>query len=406
MNQCGTNLTPLTPATSCSHKPAESGQESSVFIPLPMALPDEVACCGPPPAPPSSELERPGYQLWPFVDSFLETTVGPVPVVKTRLIKPDWWGMVKARVSPTERNNYKIAPGLYALGQPDAESPVLVTANYKLTFDVLRRELEGIAAWILVIDTRGINVWCAAGKKLFSTDEVVRRVKLTGLAKLVNHRRLILPQLSATGVSAHLVKRGCGFEVIWGPINARDLKKFMGNGNNASPEMRRVTFTTWERSVLTPLELTLAFKPLLGFLVAALVISGIGPHIFSFSAAWWRGLNAMAAIITGVLSGAIVVPVLLPWVPGTAFSLKGAIMGALGGLVVVATVWSRAKSIELLALLVLTMVISSFMAMNFTGSTPFTSPTGVEKEMRRAMPWQISGLATVVIFWIGAAFLG
>lgn len=115
------------------------------------------------------------------------------------------------------RNKYAVAPGLYCVGTPDRDSPVLVTANYKLSFDSLRRELAGIAAWVLVLDTRGINVWCAAGKELFSHAELIRQVRLSRLETMVNHRELILPQLGATGVSAREVKKKCGFKCIWGP---------------------------------------------------------------------------------------------------------------------------------------------------------------------------------------------
>jgi hypothetical protein len=44
--------------------------------------------------------------------------------------------------------------------------------------------------------------------------------------------------------------------------------------------------------------------------------------------------------------------------------------------------------------------------MNFTGSTPFTSPSGVEKEMRKAIPLQASALLIAMIAWVGAAFVG
>ncbi|HQL32652.1 MAG TPA: hypothetical protein PK969_05305, partial [Treponemataceae bacterium] len=63
------------------------------------------------------------------------------------------------------RNKASVTPGLYFIGSPGAASPVLVSANYRLSFDALRKELSGIDAWILVVDTRGVNVWCAAGKE-------------------------------------------------------------------------------------------------------------------------------------------------------------------------------------------------------------------------------------------------
>ena len=89
------------------------------------------------------------------------------------------------------RNHYQVTPGLYASGTPDADSPLLVSANYKLSFDCLRAALNGESAWLLVIDTKGINVWCAAGKGTFGTDEIVHRCQATRVSELVSHRQLI-----------------------------------------------------------------------------------------------------------------------------------------------------------------------------------------------------------------------
>jgi len=62
------------------------------------------------------------------------------------------------------RNGHRVDPGLYRLGNPTTESPVFASANYTLSFDALRSALAGYDAYILVLDTKGINVWCAAGK--------------------------------------------------------------------------------------------------------------------------------------------------------------------------------------------------------------------------------------------------
>ena len=93
-------------------------------------------------------------------------------------------------------------------------SPVVVTANYKMTFDLVRRDLAGLDAWLLVLDTKGINVWCAAGKGTFGSDELLARLAATRLAEVVNHRRLILPQYGAVGVAAHTVRQKSGFTVV------------------------------------------------------------------------------------------------------------------------------------------------------------------------------------------------
>ncbi len=374
-------------------------------FPIYQAEADDHPCCGPPAGPPSSPDERPGYRMCGFVAAFVDTAIGRVPCVSTKLNGEDRMGTLRMRLG-YGRNDYIVAPGLYAVGRPDQDAAVLVTANYKLSFDHLRRELTGADAWILVVDTRGINVWCAAGKGTFGTEELIRRVRQTRLGELVRHRRLILPQLGATGVAAHLVKRGCGFEVVWGPVLARDILSFLEADLKADPAMRRVTFTLVERLVLIPVEVTLLRKYLLWALGGIVLLSGIGPAIFSLSFAWERGLLAVASILVGIFAGAVLVPMLLPWIPGRAFALKGTITGLASSLLFVAVV--RANPLislgTALTLVMFSTVVSSFLAMNFTGSTPFTSPSGVEREMRVAIPAQM-GLALISMgIWIATAF--
>jgi len=280
---------------------------------------------------------------------------------------------------------------------------VLVTANYKLTFDQLRSELEGLSVWLLVLDTRGINVWCAAGKGTFSADEIVRRVRETSLDKVVSRRRLILPQLAGPGVTSREVKAGCGFQVVWGPVRASDIRAFLASGMSAEPEMRMVTFSIGERAVLIPVEVSGALWPGLWTLAACFLLSGFGPGFFSKDAAMSRGLVLAVCWAAAVLTGAVAAPVLLPWLPGRAFAPKGALLGAASGLL--AGLGFGTGYVETAALILASASLSSYLAMNFTGCTPFTSPSGVEKEMRRAIPAQACGLILAVAGWVGAAFL-
>jgi hypothetical protein len=381
--------------------------ESPVFKPLPMAPPaasaSEEVCCGPPPSPPSSPMERPGYKLEPFVESFMDTAAGRTPRVKTAWVRSDWIGTMLARATSL-RNDYKVTPGLYAVGAPGKDSPVLVTANYKLTFDTLRKHLTGLDVWLVVLDTRGVNVWCAAGKGFFGTTELIARVKSVRLDEVVDHRKLILPQLGATGVSGREVKKGCGFEVVWGPVRADDLPRFLENGAKADEGMREVTFTLVERLVLTPIELNGVKKPALWILLAIFMLSGIGSDIFSFGQAWDRGLMGALALIVGILAGAVAAPLLLPYLPTPAFSVKGAVTGLIGSLAVLIAVGGGVGLLGTTALVLFTTAVSSFLAMNFTGSTPYTSPTGVEKEMRKYIPFQALAAGLAVIAWIGAGF--
>ena len=373
-------------------------------IPKAGALGDDTPCCGPKPGPPCSPYEKPGYRMWHFVRDFVETPAGMIPRIDTSLKWLDIAGTFRARLGVL-RDWYRVAPGIYCVGSPGQESPVLVTANYKLSFDSLRKELAGLDVWLLVLDTRGVNVWCAAGKRTFSTEEVIRWVHDAGLDKLVSHRELILPQLGAPGVSAHKVKAGCGFKVVWGPVKAEHLQTFLENGLKADTHMRQVTFSTGERIVLIPVELSLIVRPSLLILLALFILSGISPGIFSFSGAWFRGLNGATAYLMGVVAGAIVVPAFLPWLPMKQFYIKGIITGLTGGVLIILYLGANITRLESLTLLLLTTAVSSYAAMNFTGATPFTSPSGVEKEMRQGIPIQLAAVVIAFIAWVAAPFI-
>jgi hypothetical protein len=365
---------------------------------------DASNCCGAQAPKPDSDHEKPGYKLWGFVEDFLSTPAGPVPLVRSERRHEDHRGTLFARLG-IGRDLYRIAPGLYAIGDPDAQSPVMVTANYKLSFDVLRSHLAGISAWILVVNTRGINVWCAAGKGTFSTQEVAYRVNAARLSDIVSRRRLILPQLSATGVSARQVKQLCGFEVVWGPVHARHIHEFLDKQMRSTPDMRRVTFSLRERLELIPVELSQLGKPTLYLVPALFLLSGVGQGIFSVGTAFSRGATALLAYILAIFAGAVLSPALLPWLPGRAFAVKGAITGAAIGALLSAIFAGQLFFLEMLALTLFIMAVSSYLAMNFTGSTPFTSPSGVEKEMRKAIPVQAVVALAAVVLWVSAGFM-
>jgi hypothetical protein len=280
---------------------------------------------------------------------------------------------------------------------------VLVTANYKLTFDQLRSSLDGLDAWLVVTDTRGINVWCAAGKGTFCAEEVARVVRETRLADIVQHRRLVLPQLSAPGVAAHRVKEACGFRVTFGPVRAADLPAFLAADMKANAEMRKVTFDVRERAVLAPVELAFAWdRRLLLVYAGVLAASAIGRDGVSLSGAMRRGAPIIGASWLALLAGGGVTPLALPWLPGRAFSLKGAVAGGVLAAAATATFRHRLSPAAKLALLAGVPAVSSYAAMNFTGSTPITSPSGVELEMRKALPLQAAASAVAIGAWLAS----
>jgi len=326
-----------------------------------------------------------------------------VPRAAANLGWRDRLGTVRARLG-IARNRYKINPGLYCVGKPTVTSPVLVTANYKLSFDALRSELSTVDAWILVLDTRGINVWCAAGKGTFSAEEIALQIKRARLAEIVSTRELILPQLAAPGVASPQLMKECGFKGIFGPIRASDLPRFLTQDKKADEEMRAVTFHLAERLVLVPVELSLVLRVFLLISLGLLVLSGLGPDFYSLSAAIGRGMTAVGATILALLAGAFLTPALLPWIPGRQFWLKGLLVGGLAGLAFVGLSVSNSR-LEAAGLWCWISAAASYMAMNFTGATPYTSLSGVEKEMRRGLPVQIGGTALALAMWLAAPFL-
>lgn len=275
-----------------------------------------------------------------------------------------------------KRGEHRVPPGLYRINDPSDQSPVLVTANYSLSFDAVRAQLDGVDAWILVLDTNGINVWCAAGKGTFGTDEIVKRVQGTGLANVVGHRTIIVPQLGAPGVCAHEVKARCGFQIEYGPVRADDIPAYLKE-RRATDEMRRVRFPARDRAVLIPVELRNYL--LFGSLAAAVLIIFAG----------WLGLAVFAA---GYFGGLAVFPLLLPYLPGRSFSGKGMVLGALLSVPPVVWTWTTwTGSVERLlltdlAILFGVVAVVSYLALNFTGSTPFASRTGVRKEIFTFIP--------------------
>jgi len=338
----------------------------------------------------------------------IQAKTGTVPRISSTLSGADYRGTIKARWG-VGRMRYTIEPGLYALGNPDEHTPILVTANYKMSFDRLREALPGRDAWILVLDTNGINVWCAAGKGTFGTEELVRRIESNGLVQIVSHRELILPQLSGPGIAAHLVKKLSGFKVIYGPINATDLPAFLDAGLKATPEMRLKTFDIRERTVLIPVELVSTLKWVLIILPLFFFVGGLGGQTGFWSGALDYGLFAIIALLSAVIAGAVLTPILLPWLPGRAFSLKGMAMGLITAVILTALRPENLNNwqgrIETLAWFLLIPAIAAYLAMNFTGASTYTSLSGVKKEMKWAVPVEIAAGAAGLFLWFGSLFV-
>ncbi len=362
-----------------------------------------------------------------MISGSIHTPIGAIKQVASKLNFRDRLGAVKVRWL-IGRDNYMVEPGLYAVGKPGNTSDVFVSANYKLSFDHLRKNLDGINAWILVLDTKGVNVWCAAGKGTFGTQELVYRIKTTQLDKIITHRRLILPQLGATGISAHQVmaltsthtgniqkpklsspdfgsispelKIEKGFHVVYGPVRAADIKLFIENGYKSTSEMRRVRFNLSDRIKLAPVDIVYArYKLLIAFAVI-FILSGLNSKGIIFEQAVNKGLPAIINIAFAYFTGIVITPILLPYIPVRMFAFKGLITGLLLSIVLLYFNNLGGRNIEIVSWFLILSGISSFMAMNFTGASTFTSLSGVKKEMKVFVPVQIVFAGTGLILFI------
>jgi hypothetical protein len=346
-------------------------------------------------------VSDPGQRKPSWIAGLIHTPVGLVPLASSRWSHFDRLGLIRSRISAF-RMNYRVEPGLYAVGRPSAESDIFVSANYKLSFDILRRALKNINGWILVLDTKGINVWCAAGKGTFGTEELVTRIFQMRLADLVSHRRIIVPQLGATGVRASEVRKRTGFFVHFGPVDASNIERYLESEYNADPDMRLVRFTMSQRLALTPMEINQALKlfPLVALII--LVFFGLRPAGVIFVDAWRDGWPFILLFLVTVLAGAFITPVLLPFIPFRSFAMKGWIIGAAAVvplLFFTKLLGSGFGNIKASAL-VLFPLLSSYLALQFTGATTFTAMSGVKKELRIGLPVYVGGAIIAMLLLV------
>jgi hypothetical protein len=313
-----------------------------------------------------------------------------------QLTLSDHWDHLLARVG-YKRSQHRVKPGLYSIGDPQSDSPVFVSANYTLSFDALRSQLEGIDCHILVLDTYGVNVWCAAGKKTFGTDELVIRINATQLKKVVDRYVLILPQLGAPGISAHEVKKRTGFKVQYGPVRASDLPEYLRT-NQATPEMRKVIFSLRDRMVLIPVDFKHTFLPAILLSIAAWFLLG--------------GLLPALAVLAILFSASILFPILLPWLPSKNFSTKGFLLGFLTAVpfILVSLFGNTGTSMihqasRVLAYLLVIPPPVAYIGLNFTGATTFTSKSGVRREMFRYLPVMAWTFGAGVLAMIASIFI-
>jgi len=298
-----------------------------------------------------------------------------------RTLLTDLWGLFFRIVPPYP----KVRPGLYAVGQPDPNSPVLVTGNFDLTVRRVVRAIDGqVDAWLLVADSAGINVWCAAGGRYFTAEKVIAAVKSSHLAEVARHRALILPQLCANGVDGWQVREQTGWGVHWGPARAEDIPAYLAARRKKTEAMRWVRFPLKDR--LEMVTATLGFYGLIILLPVLL---------------FWRSLFwPVAASLVGL---SYFYAVVHPWLPGRDGLLKSIPLAliALTGLLAYTWLWNPLPLPRLFNWAVGLTGLSVFIGAELQGMSPLM------RGEQANWSWEaVIGVALGLIYWLLPMGLG
>jgi len=300
----------------------------------------------------------------------------------------DRWRAVRCRLG-MHRSPHRVEPGLYCIGRPGPESPVLATANYTLTFDIVRRDLGGLVCWILVLDTGGLNVACGAYTGRFATDELITRVQKTRLQEAVSRRVLILPRLGAEAVSAEEVSRRTGFDILCGPLRSEDLSTYITQGARATPEMSAARFSLRDRLSLCLGEMARSLLLFPVFAFGALIAAGLGPDGVSLQRAWIGVWPLFALGLGSICAGSFLVPAALPLIPFRPFWVKGWLAGAAvtAALLHGAGLARGMDPLYLAACWLFFPAASAALGLRFAGAAPPGVHPGPRQEIRYAWPF-------------------
>jgi NAD-dependent dihydropyrimidine dehydrogenase PreA subunit len=172
---------------------------------------------------------------------------------------------------------HRAPTGLVRIGDPGRDAPVVVTGNYTLTVRRIREALAGEDVWLLVANSKGINVWCAAGGGHLTHHDVISVVRTSGVDDLVSHRTLMLPQLGATGIERRKVTEATGWTATWGPARLEDLRDHVRRGGSVRKSERMMTFPLWERMEMA--------------VMWALPITAVGTAVLALALGWREALT-------------------------------------------------------------------------------------------------------------------
>ncbi len=306
-----------------------------------------------------------------------------------------WLDYIKAAISWIDafKRTYVVEPGLYYTGDRyDSGAPLLVTSNYRLTVFLVTRRVRTFNARLLVVDTDGINVWCAAGKGQFGNQAILAQIQRYPRSLLTQEKwlRLILPKFGLAGVDLRAMREERMRPII-GPLYARDLPAYL-----AAPPLRDCD----DDCVVFGLRMrTFSWLPGLKQMVGYSLLL----VIFFMLAQWLWGSSVPLGLLAISVFVATAYPLLFPWIPGDRFAVKGLWLGAIAaaGLGLGAAAGLVAAA-DLVASIPFTLATGLFFGLAYTGNSAVSNYTRVRKETAQflvpdAALFAVSLLAFVVM---------
>lgn len=265
--------------------------------------------------------------------------------------------------------NLSVKPGLYPIGHPNEDSIILVTSNYFITHKRVITSLtrQKINAWLLVVNTDGVNVWCSSAGRHFTAEKILAQIEESDLSEAVNHRLLILPQLSAAGVD-HSILKNADWEVKYGPIEIDDLGEYIRNDQVKTPNMSRVGFNLLKRvenTVSHNVFISLILIPLV--LGVAILAQPLGFLLQPWSE--WLQVNIIFLLVYIWFFG-LIFGVLHPKIPFNSGFFKGTILSAF--LVPVCTILIfNSSTLDFIMAFGTLLLYGMVVGTDFDGFTPF-----------------------------------
>jgi acetyl-CoA decarbonylase/synthase complex subunit gamma len=172
----------------------------------------------------------------PAMTAFKEATLAAALIIRYSdleiLHTLETWSLLplltlRENIYTDPRRPVAVAPGLRVIGTPDENSPLLVTANFALTYFTVESDLQssGVNCYLMVVDTEGLGVEVSVAGRQLTAEKVAEMLKSSGVEGKVKHRKLLIP-----GFAARLkgdIEDATGWELLVGPKDSADVKSFL-----------------------------------------------------------------------------------------------------------------------------------------------------------------------------------